>query len=717
MKRTSWSLGLVPAVLGLVLAGFTQPSARAADSAPPTGTIVINNNRSATNTPNVTLALTWDDGVGGSGVAQMRFSDDGAHWTAWQPPQAMIAHALPPGDGHKTVRVQYLDKANNRSAVYSDYILLDTTPPTGSIIINHGDATTTSRSVTLGLTWSDGSGSGVTRMRFSDDGAHWTAWSLSQATCAHTLTGLTGYNTVRVQYLDGAGNYSAVYSDYIKLLPSTIGTVEDLQKIGNDPAYPLNGSYVLTHDIDASATATWKFGAGFVPIGTFTGTFDGQGHVISGLTINSSGNAGLFAGVGSGGQVKNVGLLGGAVSGSGANVGGLVGGNSGTVTNCHATGMTVTGTGTGSESVGGLVGYNYPGTVTQCYATGPVTVTGPDSSSFVGGLVGQSLVGTVTQCYATGAVSAGYAAAVGGLVGRMAGGMVEQSHATGTVTSGEVGGLVGFNNNGTVTQCYATGTVTVTSSGTTDHSVCGGGLVGANGGSTGLVVNCHATGEVTGANLVTDIEIGGLVGANNSGGAVTQCYATGPVSGAGPGGQYTLIGGLVGTSSGSVTQCYAAGPVTGGAFAGLGAGNGAYTYVGGLIGFSDKYGVETASYATGAVSGSGSGQYNYIGGLAGATSGSVTQCYATGLVTRSVSGQYSIVGGLVATNGGTVDSSYWDVNTSGQTTSRGGTGEATAAMMTQTTFAGWDFINVWAISEGQGYPYLLALSTGNITGM
>ena len=52
---------------------------------PPTGTIVINNNRSVTNTPNVTLALTWDDGVGGSGVSRMRFSDDGAHWTVWEP--------------------------------------------------------------------------------------------------------------------------------------------------------------------------------------------------------------------------------------------------------------------------------------------------------------------------------------------------------------------------------------------------------------------------------------------------------------------------------------------------------------------------------------------------------------------------------------------------------------------------------------------------------
>ncbi len=187
------------------------------DTAPPTGTVVINNNRSATNTPNVTLALTWNDGAGGSGAVRMRFSDDGSHWTAWGPLAATRAYALPAGDGHKTVRVQYLDLANNRSATFSDYILLDTTLPTGSIIINNGASTTTTQSVTLGLSWSDGTGSGVTRMRFSDNGSTWTYWMPPTATSAHTLPLPNGYHTVRVQYLDGAGNYSAVCSDYIKL--------------------------------------------------------------------------------------------------------------------------------------------------------------------------------------------------------------------------------------------------------------------------------------------------------------------------------------------------------------------------------------------------------------------------------------------------------------------------------------------------------------------
>ena len=219
MKRMSWVLRLVPVALCLAVAGLPQSAGFATDTTPPTGTIVINNNRSATSNTAVMLALTWDDGVGGSGVSRMRFSDDGAHWTPWEMLVATRAYTLPGGaDGHRTVRVQYLDKANNRSAVYSDYILLDTTASTGSVIINGGASTTVSQVVSLGLSWADGTGSGVTRMRFSDNGSTWTAWESFTATRAYTLPAGLGNHTVRVQYLDGAGNYSAVYNDYIKVV-------------------------------------------------------------------------------------------------------------------------------------------------------------------------------------------------------------------------------------------------------------------------------------------------------------------------------------------------------------------------------------------------------------------------------------------------------------------------------------------------------------------
>ena len=197
MQRMPWSIGAGMLLVFLVLWGVPQPATYAADTTPPTGTIIINSNRFVTNTRNVTLALTWGDGDG-SGVTRMRFSDDGAHWSAWEPPVATRAYTLPPGaDGHRTVRVQYLDRANNRSTAYSDYILLDTAPPTGGIVINGGAATTTSLTVSLGLNWSDGTGSGVTRMRFSDNGSTWTAWESPKTTRVHTLPAGLGYHGAR----------------------------------------------------------------------------------------------------------------------------------------------------------------------------------------------------------------------------------------------------------------------------------------------------------------------------------------------------------------------------------------------------------------------------------------------------------------------------------------------------------------------------------------
>ncbi len=199
-----------------VLTGSWDNTARLETLPVPKGTILIDNNHTATNNTAATLGLTWSGGWG-TGVARMRFSDDGAHWTAWEPLLATRAYTLPAGDGYKTVRVQFLDQLNNTSAVFSDYIRLDTVAPTGSIIINAGALSTASQTVTLGLTYTDGAGTGVARMRFSDDGAHWTAWEYPKASKSYKLPLPNGYHTVRVQYLDAAGNYSATYSDYIKL--------------------------------------------------------------------------------------------------------------------------------------------------------------------------------------------------------------------------------------------------------------------------------------------------------------------------------------------------------------------------------------------------------------------------------------------------------------------------------------------------------------------
>lgn len=237
-----------------------------------------------------------------------------------------------------------------------------------------------------------------------------------------------------------------------------------------------------------------------------------------------------------------------------------------------------------------------------------------------------------------------------------------------------VGGLVGLNDFGIVSNCYATATVT--------GNKYVGGLVGLNY-YDGTVSNCYANSTVSGVSWV-----GGLVGINHFG-TVSICYAAGNVSGSGS------VGGLVGYNNyGTVSKCYATSTVSG------------VAYVGGLVGYR-YYGTVSNCYASGSVSGG----YWYVGGLVGWNNSTVSNCYATG----SVSGS-SIVGGLVGYDYfGTVTASFWDIDTSGQLTSAGGTPKTTAEMKTKSTFtnAGWDFVEIWGIGENQAYPFLRTEPTGD----
>ena len=144
---------------------------------------------------------------------------------------------------------------------------------------------------------------------------------------------------------------------------------------------------------------------------------------------------------------------------------------------------------------------------------------------------------------------------------------------------------------------------------------------------------------------------------------------------------------------GTLTTCYATGLVTG-----------TGDFVGGLVG--DNYsGTITDCYATGSVTGNWD-----VGGLVGINQGSLTSCYATGSVTGT-----SFVGGLVGDNSGTLTGCFWDMQTSGQPTSAGGTGKTTAEMKQINTFANWDFVETWGIEDNQTYPFLtLTYPTGDL---
>ncbi|MCR4800585.1 MAG: bacterial Ig-like domain-containing protein [Bacteroidales bacterium] len=197
---------------------------------------------------------------------------------------------------------------------------------------------------------------------------------------------------------------------------------------------------------DGSNFRTWT------PIGTssknYAGTFDGNGHTISGLYFNNTTNAnypdggkyiGLFGNV-NGGTIKNVGLVDSYIKGY-QYVGGISG-YGGTLTNCYNMG-TVSGS---SNYVGGICGYY--GTLTNCYNTGTVSCGG----SYVGGICGVD--GTQTNCYNTGTVtdSDNYGALVGGICG--GGGTQTNCYNIGTISGGRlyVGSICG--RDGTQTNCY-----------------------------------------------------------------------------------------------------------------------------------------------------------------------------------------------------------------------------------------------------------------------
>jgi hypothetical protein len=276
-------------------------------------------------------------------------------------------------------------------------------------------------------------------------------------------------------------------------------------------------------------------------------------------------------------------------------------------------------------------------------------------------------VGLIDPNVSAGAESWG----VGSLAGWLEEGTIINCYVEGGSVSGDedVGGLVGFNQD-TITDCYAICNVSCNSG--------GGVLLGSN---IGAVTNCYSAGSVTGNEWV-----GGLLGSNAFGGEITNCFSTASVSGG------ELIGGLLGSNDffGMITNCYARGDVSGN------------ESVGGLAGENNSmFGFETTitnCYSTGRVEGT-----SNVGGLVGGD-------------TSLVEFDDFDLGPFFDFDLGMFSNSFWDIETSGQTTSAGGTGKTTAEMQTRSTFtnAGWDFVNetangtedIWWINAGQDYPKL-----------
>ncbi len=225
-----------------------------------------------------------------------------------------------------------------------------------------------------------------------------------------------------------------------------IGSAEALAKIGQDPAYPLSGRYRLTADVDlgGSEAAPW------LPIGSdldpFIGEFDGNGHTVRGLYINAptADVQGLFGRIAGSAEIRDLTVC-GSVTG-GELVGGIVAYlNGGTIRSCRSF-VTVA----GRNHCGGVAGGIWHGTVDGCAAAGAVTGT-----QSCGGIVGNAQNCTLSFCRQTGSVRG--AERVGGVAGQIqTNAVIRNCCSTGAVSGGDhTGGVVGRAAFAAVEHCYS----------------------------------------------------------------------------------------------------------------------------------------------------------------------------------------------------------------------------------------------------------------------
>ena len=457
--------------------------------------------------------------------------------------------------------------------------------------------------------------------------------------------------------------------------PFQIEDYEDLKAIGKG-AYLYSSDYVLTKDIDASASKNEMCNEegcnGFIPIGkykdaadstVFWGNIDGQNHTISDLMIwlPCRGDLGFISYLI--GSLRNLNFDRLSVTGGttdSRHVGGVVAKVAGVLENVHVRNGFVQ----GEERVGGiagatmkLIGYSdVSSSVKNISFQGEIK-----GKTCVGGIVGESDL-VITDADANVDIIA---------------------------TNAYVGGLVGYNS-GKIMNSRASGSITPAYEEVDDV----GGIAGYSG-KWGVISQCISEMDllnVTRSSMICRLDegVGGIVGTNH--GSVSESYAKGTVEGT------EDVGGIAGVSYGSIQNTFALGSVKG------------VESVGGLVGGNAYHAYDDSH-------------------------GSILNSYAANVVKGELD-----VGGLVGYNSEKVERSYWNTEISGLDTSAGGTGLTSAKMMKMASFAGWDalgyeeyvvdgtdtcsyyedvgacysptgnFIHTWKIDEGKSFPYLGSFS-------
>lgn len=408
-----------------------------------------------------------------------------------------------------------------------------------------------------------------------------------------------------------------------------VSTGEQLKAIQNAGNEALGYNYALMGDINASDVED------YVAIGTeseFTGTFDGRGNRIIGLTVDkvngqNTANAGIFSSVGEGGVVKDVNIYSGTFTGT-TTAGAVAGVNNGRIEGIVTFGNTVTVTGDNSNvsNAGGIVGVNNSGTFENNANDGELT-------------------GGIYDVESTGSVIAGSSTAVaGGLVGTNDGGLansfsdsavtVKVDNQNPVTTAGGLGGVVGVNTEkGNVQYVDSLG---VTNGGATGSSNIGG-IIGTNNGN---MYSGYNESIVSGKD-----NVGGIIGTNAADKNVENVVNATGVEGV------DNVGGLVGVNSGSITNGRNNGTITGN------------TNVGGLVGNN----ADTNSTLTNLVNDSSAAitGIKNVGGIAGSNAGMITTGKAdaekVNLINRGSITGYENVGGVAGTNSGTIENANNDI--------------------------------------------------------
>ena len=260
-------------------------------------------------------------------------------------------------------------------------------------------------------------------------------------------------------------------------------TAEDLAELSRNctlDSWSQGKTVYLEADIDLT-------GADFVPIPTFGGTLEGQGHTISGLSITGSGNVrGLFRYIQPSGAVRDLHVSGSIAPSDRKNtLGGLVGENQGTITNC-----TFSGAVSGADSIGGIAGINEAqGQIINCSFSGSVT-----GEHYVGGIAGQNY-GSIVQCENSGSINTTEVDAELNLDNLNQ----DQLNAAENVpVCTDIGGITGFSS-GILQSCINTGAVGYAHVG---YNI--GGIVGRQ---SGYLNGCTNSGTILGRK-----DVGGIAG-------------------------------------------------------------------------------------------------------------------------------------------------------------------------------------------------------------